>query len=62
MIDLHPEWENSWITGAGSAEAFKQGPVLGDYIAQRIWGDDLEPQLAEGFKLSDETYESDSGE
>ena len=62
VIDLHPEWENSWITGAGSAEAFKQGPVLGDYIAHRIWGDDLEPQLAEGFKLSDETYESDSGE
>jgi glycine/D-amino acid oxidase-like deaminating enzyme len=62
VIDLHPEWENSWITGAGSAEAFKQGPVLGDYIAHRIWGDDLEPELAEGFKLSEETYESDSGE
>lgn len=62
VIDLHPEWENSWITGAGSAEAFKQGPVLGDYIAHRIWGDDLEPELAEGFRLSEETYESDTGE
>ena len=62
VIDLHPEWENSWITGAGSAEAFKQGPVLGDYIAHRIWGDDLEPELAEGFKLSEETYDSDTGE
>ncbi len=62
VIDLHPEWENSWITGAGSAEAFKQGPVLGDYIAHRIWGDDLEPELAEGFKLSEETYESEGGE
>jgi glycine/D-amino acid oxidase-like deaminating enzyme len=62
VIDLHPEWQNAWITGAGSAEAFKQGPVLGDYIAHRIWGDDLEPELAEGFKLSEETYETDTGE
>ena len=29
-------WTNAWITGGGSAEAFKQGPLLGDYIAQRI--------------------------
>lgn len=57
IIDVHPDWENAWITGGGSAEAFKQGPVLGEYIAHRILGDDLEPELAEGFRLGEETFE-----
>lgn len=57
IIDHHPDWQNAWITGGGSAEAFKQGPVLGEYIAHRILGDDLQPELAEGFALSEETYE-----
>ncbi len=57
IIDVHPDWGNAWITGGGSAEAFKQGPVLGEYIAHRILGDDLEPDLAEGFRLSEETFE-----
>ncbi|MBT8402378.1 MAG: FAD-binding oxidoreductase [Gemmatimonadetes bacterium] len=61
VVDVHPEWENAWITGCGSAEAFKQGPVLGDYIAHRIMGQDLEPELAEGFRLPEETFESDEG-
>lgn len=57
IVDHHPDWQNAWITGGGSAEAFKQGPVLGEYIAHRILGDDLEPELAEGFALSEETFE-----
>ncbi len=61
VIDLHPDWQNSWITGSGSAEAFKQGPVLGDYIAHRILDDDLEPELAEGFRIPEETYDEDPG-
>lgn len=61
IIDTHPEWPNAWITGGGSAEAFKQGPVLGDYIAHRLVGDDLEPELAEGFRLSEDTFETDEG-
>lgn len=62
IVDTHPEWPNAWITGGGSAEAFKQGPVLGDYIAHRLVGDDLEPELAEGFRLSEETFEEDTGD
>jgi glycine/D-amino acid oxidase-like deaminating enzyme len=61
IIDEHPDWQNAWITGGGSAEAFKQGPVLGEYIAHRILDDDLEPELAEGFRLSDETFDEDEG-
>lgn len=59
VIDRHPDWENAWITGGGSAEAFKQGPVLGEYIAHRILGEDREPELAEGFALGDDP-EADS--
>lgn len=57
IIDEHPDHPNVWLTGGGSAEAFKQGPVLGEYIAARVLGRDLEPDLAEGFRIPEEEYE-----
>jgi glycine/D-amino acid oxidase-like deaminating enzyme len=57
IVDLHPGWENAWITGGGSAEAFKQGPVLGDYIAHRLVGEDMDPEVTPGFRLSEEEFE-----
>lgn len=59
IIDVHPEWSNAWLAGGGSAEAFKQGPILGPYIAGRVLGDDPEPDLAEGFRLKDEEFEEE---
>ena len=56
IIDVHPELDNVWLAGGGSAEAFKFGPVLGDYIAHRLLGDDREPELADGFRLKDEEF------
>ena len=56
IIDVHPELDNVWLAGGGSAEAFKFGPVLGDYIARRVVGDDREPELAAGFRLKDEEF------
>ena len=41
IIDGHPDFDNAWIAGGGSAESFKQGPVLGEYIAGRVQGADL---------------------
>jgi glycine/D-amino acid oxidase-like deaminating enzyme len=38
IIDRHPEMSNVWIAGAGSGHAFKMGPVLGDYLRDRILG------------------------
>lgn len=61
IIDLHPGWENTWITGGGSAEAFKQGPLLGDYIAQRIQGHDMDPEATSGFRLPEPWESSDEG-
>lgn len=59
FIDLYPERANMWIAGGGSAEAFKQGPVLGEYIARRVLDQDLEPELAEGFRLKEEEFEEE---
>ncbi len=57
IIDVHPGWENAWIVGGGSAEAFKQGPTLGSYIANRIIGRDIDPEATEGFRLNEEEFE-----
>lgn len=57
IIDRHPDIQNGWIAGGGSAEAFKSGPVIGEYVARRVLNKDLEPQLAAGFRIPTETYE-----
>jgi len=51
IIDRHPDFENVWIAGGGSAEGFKFGPVLGEYVAKRVLGDAGDPEVAEGFSL-----------
>ncbi len=57
VIDRHPDMENAWIAGGGNAEAFKSGPVIGEYVARRVLNKDLEPQLAANFRIPTETYE-----
>jgi glycine/D-amino acid oxidase-like deaminating enzyme len=59
IVDRHPDYENAWIAGGGSAEAFKQGPVLGEYIAGRVLGTEDDAELAESFRLKDEEFEQD---
>ncbi len=61
IIDHHPDFDNAWLAGGGSAEAFKQGPVLGEYIAGRVIDRDAEPELADGFRLKDEEFEDEPG-
>jgi sarcosine oxidase len=51
IIDRHPEFSNVWVAGGGSAEGFKFGPVLGEYIAKRVMGLDDEATLSEAFSL-----------
>jgi glycine/D-amino acid oxidase-like deaminating enzyme len=56
VIDLHPNLPNVWIAGGGNAEAFKQGPVLGEYIARRVLGDDGDPAVARQFLIPESEY------
>lgn len=51
IVDRHPRWGNVWLVGGGNAEGFKFGPVLGEYVAARILGEDPHPELAGRFRL-----------
>jgi glycine/D-amino acid oxidase-like deaminating enzyme len=49
--------QNVWIVGAGNAEGFKFGPVVGEYAANRIAGRDNEPELAAHYVFPKATYD-----
>ena len=51
IIDRYPGFSNVWVAGGGSAEGFKFGPVLGEYIAKRVLGIEEDPVLAKAFSL-----------
>ena len=57
IFDHHPDMSNVWIAGAGSAEGFKFGPVVGEYLANRLLGHDKEPELVDGFRVPKDTFE-----
>jgi sarcosine oxidase len=40
VIDRHPDLANTWIAGGGTGHAFKHGPVIGEYLAALVTGDD----------------------
>lgn len=47
LIDRHPAFENVWIVGGGSGHGFKHGPVVGEYVAKMIAGDQIkEPRFS----------------
>jgi glycine/D-amino acid oxidase-like deaminating enzyme len=47
LIDRHPMFENVWIVGGGSGHGFKHGPVVGEYVARMILGDQIkEPRFS----------------
>lgn len=58
IVDRLPNASNAWIAGVGQAEGFKFGPVVGEYVAQRVLGIDGDPKLIAAFKLPTEKYES----
>ena len=51
IIDRFPGFSNVWVAGGGTAEGFKFGPVIGEYIAKRVLGLEEDPSLAEAFSL-----------
>lgn len=47
LIDRHPAWANTWIAGGGSGHGFKQGPMVGRYVADLVAGTGkAEPRFA----------------
>lgn len=62
IVDRHPNLRNVWIAGGGNAEAFKMGPVLGEYIARRVLGDDGDPEIARAFRIPETEYTAARGD
>ena len=58
IVDHVPDTMNAWIAGVGQAEGFKFGPVVGEYIAQRVLGIDGDPKIAAAFRLPKDEYEA----
>ena len=56
MIDLLPDTSNVWVAGGGNSEAFKSGPVIGEYVAHRIVGIHGDPEIATGFKIPKDEF------
>ena len=52
IIDKHPDYDNVWIAGGGSGHGFKHGPVIGEYVADRVSGDPGDPELRKIFALA----------
>jgi sarcosine oxidase len=53
IIDRHPDLDNVWFAGGGSAEGFKFGPMIGELIASRVLEDDRFAELDGDFRLED---------
>ena len=51
FFDHHPDYDNVWFAGGGSAEGFKFGPVIGEYLAGRVLGTETDAELMEAFRL-----------
>ena len=43
VIDRHPDFDNVWLVGGGSGHGFKHGPMIGNYVVDRLDGATLEP-------------------
>ncbi len=50
LIDRHPAFDNVWLVGGGSGHGFKHGPVLGEYVANRVMR--LERDIESRFLLA----------
>ena len=57
FFDHHPDFDNVWFAGGGSAEGFKFGPVIGQYVAGRVLGTETNPDLIDAFRLLPEEAE-----
>jgi sarcosine oxidase len=57
IVDRYPGLDNVWIAGGGNAEGFKMGPVIGEYIAQRVLQKRTDPTIDEQLKLAPGTFD-----
>ena len=51
IVDRFPGFDNVWVAGGGTAEGFKFGPIMGEYIAKRVLAIEDDAALAKTFSL-----------
>jgi glycine/D-amino acid oxidase-like deaminating enzyme len=56
IIQKHPALDNVWLVGGGSGHGYKHGPVVGEYVADRVLGQDKSPELETVFRLKPQTF------
>jgi glycine/D-amino acid oxidase-like deaminating enzyme len=56
IIDRVPGSDNVWIAGAGNAEGYKMGPVVGEYVANRVLENPTNAALDESFRIPQDEY------
>jgi glycine/D-amino acid oxidase-like deaminating enzyme len=56
IIDIHPTMSNVWIAGGGNAEAYKSGPVIGEYISHRVLHMHTDPEIDKQFVIPKDVY------
>jgi glycine/D-amino acid oxidase-like deaminating enzyme len=56
IVDRHPELDNVWLVGGGSGHGYKHGIVLGDYVADRVTGNETDPEQDATFAIKKETF------
>jgi sarcosine oxidase len=56
IVSPHPELSNVWLVGGGSGHGYKHGIMLGDYVANRVVGQDRNPELAATFALKERAF------
>ncbi len=52
LIDRHPDYDNVWIAGGGSGHGYKHGPMVGQYVADRVEGKPADAELVKTFALA----------
>ncbi|HQN52061.1 MAG TPA: FAD-dependent oxidoreductase [Phenylobacterium sp.] len=52
ILDRHPDYDNVWLASGGGGHGFKHGPMVGEYLADRIQGRPADPQTEALFRLS----------
>ncbi len=57
VIDRHPAMSNVWIAAGGNAEGFKQCPVIGEYVSQRVMGIEGDANVAKSFRIPEKDYD-----
>jgi glycine/D-amino acid oxidase-like deaminating enzyme len=53
IIDRHPDFDNVWFASGGGGHGFKHGPLIGQYVADRIMGrPTFDPAAEKVFQLA----------